>query len=169
MPAAEPLYFHIASGPDTSWLSWDFHDSLVMPDWTGRVRVFPCILAYYLSRRFDSDEMTETLMRQKDGRAMRWWIGEEGQAKLTQVTGRVPRTNEYFNERQVEYVERAVSYRFNNNVALAELLMKTDGLELIYATPYDNYWGYDRDLRKGDNKLGEIIMAKRTRLLRGRK
>lgn len=46
---------------------------------------------------------------------------------------------------------------------LREMLLLTEGHELVHWSPWDTYWGVDRE-GKGENRLGKILMRVRGEL-----
>lgn len=52
----------------------------------------------------------------------------------------------------------AVREKFRQNEGLREMLLATDGFELVEFAPWgDTYWGVDKD-KQGKNRLGKILM-----------
>ena len=57
--------------------------------------------------------------------------------------------------------------KFNQNNTLGDILLATDGLELVEASPYDTIWGIgmavdnpnvtDKTKWKGENRLGKVL------------
>jgi ribA/ribD-fused uncharacterized protein len=58
----------------------------------------------------------------------------------------------------------AIRLKFKHNEDLREMLLATDGYELVHYAPWgDDYWGVDKD-GKGQNKQGKILMIVRKEL-----
>ena len=70
-----------------------------------------------------------------------------------------------WNEAKTQVMARAVGAKFEQNRALREKLLATGAAELIHFSKSDPFWGRDRD-GKGENRLGEILMALREELRR---
>jgi ribA/ribD-fused uncharacterized protein len=62
-----------------------------------------------------------------------------------------------------EIMLAAVQRKFETHEALRELLLATDGEEIVENAPHDYYWGGGAD-GSGLNKLGKTLMEVRTRL-----
>lgn len=64
------------------------------------------------------------------------------------------------------FMEMCVLMKFSQNKDLQEMLLATDGFELVEFAPWDkqgSYWGVNKE-GKGENKLGQILMTVRARL-----
>lgn len=64
------------------------------------------------------------------------------------------------------FMEMCVLQKFEQNPDLAEMLLLTDGFELVEFAPWDkqgSYWGVNKE-GKGENMLGKILMTVRARL-----
>lgn len=62
------------------------------------------------------------------------------------------------------YVSRL---KFTQNDDLREMLLMTDGFELVHFAPWgDKYWGVGKDMQ-GENKQGKILMQVREELKNG--
>lgn len=68
-------------------------------------------------------------------------------------------------------MEMCVRFKFVQNAELREMLLATEGFELVEFAPWDkhgSYWGVNKE-GKGENKLGKILMAIRDQLLAEKK
>lgn len=85
-------------------------------------------------------------------------------ASAARRLGRMIPVRSGFHEQRVEIMEGLVFQKFASGTALAARLIATGARELIE----ENHWGdvfWGRCRGEGQNKLGEILMAQRERLL----
>lgn len=67
-------------------------------------------------------------------------------------------------ERKLRVMLDAVRMKFGQNAHLKELLLATDGFELVEYAPWgDVFWGVDKNY-VGENNLGKILMQVRDEL-----
>lgn len=75
-------------------------------------------------------------------------------------------------EQRDAVMEMCVTQKFKQNPELLEMLLLTDGFELVEFAPWDkhgpSYWGVNKE-GKGENKLGKILMKVREDLLKEKK
>ncbi len=64
---------------------------------------------------------------------------------------------------KVQVMEEAVRAKFTQNPHLKEKLLATGDAELVELSPWDRFWGVDRNGR-GQNQLGKILMKIREEL-----
>ena len=77
-------------------------------------------------------------------------------------------------KKRVGYVFTGCVAKFSQNEALGDYLLRTGETELVEASPYDRIWGVglaendpriaDRSKWRGENLLGQVLMAVRDRL-----
>lgn len=67
-------------------------------------------------------------------------------------------------EQKLSYMGVGVRAKFEQNKDLAEMLLATEGFELVEYAPWgDTFWGVGKD-HEGQNNLGKILMQVRTEL-----
>ena len=80
--------------------------------------------------------------------------------------GQQIKVSDRWDEMKDSTMEMCVRFKFAQNPDLAEMLLATDGFELVEFAPWDkqgSYWGVNRE-GKGENKLGKILMKVRDEL-----
>lgn len=83
--------------------------------------------------------------------------------------------DELWSRGRLEVVGQINYMKFSQNPAWKELLIMTDGYELVEASPHDKIWGVglgednplilDKENWQGENLLGKAIMAARGRII----
>lgn len=84
--------------------------------------------------------------------------------------------NEIWDEVKFDIVRRNNYLKFTQDQKLKDLLILTDGYELVEASPFDKIWGVglaendpkilDKDNWNGENLLGKAIMDARERIMK---
>lgn len=78
--------------------------------------------------------------------------------------GRKCRLTADWESRKLEVMERALFAKFGQNIALKEVLLATEGIDLIEMNWWgDVFWGVCKG--KGQNHLGRLLMKVRTHYL----
>lgn len=112
----------------------------------------------------------------QDGDAIRA-VMEEKNPSNQKAIGRTIKgyDDEIWNEVKFDIVCRANYFKFTQNPMFKDLLLLTDGYELVESSPYDKIWGVglaeddekilDRENWDGENLLGEAIMHARGKII----
>lgn len=113
----------------------------------------------------------------QDGVAMRA-VMEEKDPRNQKAIGRtiIGYDDEIWKEVRFDIVKRGNYFKFTQNPAWKELLIFTDGYELVEASPYDKIWGVglgednplilDPANWEGENLLGKSIDAAREQIIK---
>lgn len=121
--------------------------------------------------------MYEKAITFQDGEAARAVLAEKNPSNQKSI-GRTIRgyDNEIWNEVKLNIVKRNNYLKFSQNPAWKELLIYTDGYELVEASPYDKIWGvglgeddskiWNKDNWEGENLLGKAIEDARERIIK---
>lgn len=146
----------------SQWAKTSFTD----PSYNGKV--FNCAEQYMMYGK---------AMTFMDGAAMKAVMAEKD-PRNQKAIGRtiVGYDNDIWNEVKFPIVQRGNYFKFSQNPDLKELLILTDGYELVEASPYDKIWGVglgpddpkilDPANWEGENLLGKTIDAAREQIIK---
>jgi ribA/ribD-fused uncharacterized protein len=153
------IYFY--GGIFSQWATCKFTD----PDINKTFNCAEQAMMYYKAMTF------------QDGEAMRTVLSESNPSRQKAI-GRTIRgyDDEIWNEVKFDIVTRNNLLKFTQNPGWKELLIFTDGYELVEASPYDKIWGVglgednpdilDKSKWQGENLLGKAIIDAREWIIR---
>lgn len=112
----------------------------------------------------------------QDGAAMEAVMAEKDPRKQKSIGRTIEGyDNDIWNEVKFQIVQRGNYLKFRQNPAWRELLIYTDGYQLVEASSYDKIWGvglsehnpliYDEKNWEGENLLGKAIDAAREQII----
>lgn len=121
-------------------------------------------MMYAKAKLFGDHEIADEILREPS---------PEQQKKLgRQVKGFVKKT---WDDRCVPIMVAGLTQKFAQNKDMADLLLSTEGTELVEASQYDKIWGigigihdparFDKNLWRGTNLLGAVLTKVRSYLL----
>lgn len=140
------IYFQSKGYPEFRFLS-NFH---VAPFSVGAA-VYQTVEHYYqASKATNMDDFRHVMAAQHPADAMR--------------RGRTIQVPTAWEHMKIEVMTRAVRMKFEQNKDLTEMLLATEGFELVEYAPWgDTFWGVGKDY-VGQNNLGKILMQVRDEL-----
>lgn len=147
------------NGPFSQWYPSKFK----YPGWSGPSESFNCaeqFMMAYKAEFFQDKETREKIMRSDSPREQK----------------KLGRQVKNFDAEKWDEVSRYIVYlgnyfKFIENDSLRDILLQTEGMTLVEASPYDKIWGIglgeddpkrlDRNEWQGTNWLGEVLMRVR--------
>lgn len=105
--------------------------------------------------------------QKKFGYASNWTINTNNKNKINDIIDKYKNTvtiRPDWEEIKDNVMETIVEAKFTQNESLKQLLLSTKKAILKEESPFDNYWGIGKN-KTGLNRLGEILMKIRTKLM----
>lgn len=142
----EKIFFQSKGFPEFRFLS-NFH----LASFSVGPALYPTVEHYYqASKATNMDDFRHVMAAKTPGEAMR--------------RGRSIQVPIAWEHMKIEVMTRAVRMKFEQNPDLTEMLLATEGFELVEYAPWgDTFWGVGKDY-VGQNNLGIILMQIRTEL-----
>jgi ribA/ribD-fused uncharacterized protein len=141
-----PILFNSKS-KEWCWLSNFFISPFVIQG-----KEYPTVEHWFQSQKFSNPELQERV-RTAPTAAQAKKVGRTRDASFLENWDSVKETILY----------EGLKAKFDQNIVLQNLLLKTDSEELIEQSPWDSYWGSGRT-GKGKNRMGFLLMKLRSEL-----
>lgn len=140
------IYFQSKGYPEFRFLS-NFH----MADFTiGKIK-YPSVEHFYQSSKAVDEEKV-------------MWIVNCIHPAEAMRRGRTLKLPDGWNTIKLDVMKMGVRNKFEQNKDLIEMLLATEGFELVEFAPWgDTFWGVGKDY-VGENNLGKILMQVREEL-----
>lgn len=152
------IYFW--GGIFSQWADSSFYDPEIKKDFNCAEQA----MMYYKAMTFQDKDAMQAVLKESDPRNQKQ-IGRN-------IKGY---DDDIWNEVKFNIVARNNLLKFSQNCSWRELLIYTDGYELVEASPYDKIWGvglgadnpdiFDKDKWQGENLLGKAIMDARDKII----
>ena len=88
------------------------------------------------------------------------FIAASSTPKIARERGQKCKMRNGWDEMKESVMYEALILKFTQNDDLREMLLATDGFELVEFAPFDGYWGNGKD-GNGKNRLGILLMQLR--------
>ena len=106
--------------------------------------VWPCVENYYQAAKAASDDEFV-------------FIASSATPTIARQRGKDCVLVDDWDKKRDDVMRDALVAKFSQNEDLRDMLLATDGFELIHFSPWDLYWGINkRDI--GQNELGKLLM-----------